>query len=107
MSFPRPRHAPGRPLTLAQKRALVGLVSLCEPLGSEADAQGVARASGLKPNAAVLALEGLVRRRLVVGHEDGEGAMWSPTLAGRGLARYVRASEPRTGQAAKAQKSGF
>lgn len=94
----RPRHAMPRPLSLAQKRALVALVRVCPEMGEEADAGHVARVSGLKPNAAVLALEGLVRRRLAVGHTDP--AAWSPTMSGRGMAKYVRASEPRTRPAA-------
>ena len=88
------RHAPARPLSLAQKRALVALVRTCEQLGSEAPAGAVSQLSGLKPNAAVLALQGLVRRKLAVQHDDPEA--WSPTLSGRGMARYVRATDPRT-----------
>jgi hypothetical protein len=42
----------------------------------------------------VLALEGLVRRRLAVAHT--EPAAWSVTMSGRGMAKYVRAAEPRT-----------
>ena len=95
MNNSRSNNIPGRPLSLAQKRALVGLVRLCGPLGSEADAADVARTTGLKPNAAVLALQGLSRRKLVVGHREGPPA-WSPTLSGRNLARYVRARDPRT-----------
>ena len=83
----------------------MALVRVCEPLGSEADARAVARTSGLKPNAAVLALHGLVRRQLAVAHAVDGHETWSPTLAGRSLARYVRASEPRTGQAARARRS--
>jgi hypothetical protein len=81
-------------MSLAQKRALVALVRLCPDLGSEADVSMVSRMSGLKPNAAALALQGLVRRRLALGHEDPEA--WSPTLSGRGMAKYVRARDPRT-----------
>ena len=95
MSIPSPRHAPGRPLSLAQKRALVALVRLCGPLGSETEASEVRRLTGLKQNAAVLALQGLERRRLAVMHPDVP-PMWSPTLSGRTLAKYVRAAEPRT-----------
>ena len=93
-----PRHAPGRPLSFAQKRALVALVRLCPDMGDEADAGAVARSSGLKPNAAVLALRGLVRRNLALAHEAPEA--WSPTMTGRGMARYVRAADPRTEPAA-------
>ncbi|HEX2085567.1 MAG TPA: hypothetical protein VHF89_07785 [Solirubrobacteraceae bacterium] len=89
-----PRHAPLRPLSLAQKRTLVALVHACEDMGSEADATTVSRISGVKPNATVLALDGLVRRQLAVRHDGPEA--WSPTLSGRGMARYVRASEPRS-----------
>jgi hypothetical protein len=89
-----PRHAPLRPLSLAQKRALVALVRVCPELGEEAGARTVARESGLKPNAAVLALQGLTGRRLAIAHEDPQA--WSPTLTGRGMAKYVRAAEPRT-----------
>lgn len=89
-----PRHALPRPLSLAQKRALVALVRACPDMGAEADVPTVAALSGLKPNAAVLALDGLVRRRLAVAHS--EPAAWSPTMSGRGMAKYVRASEPRT-----------
>ena len=71
-------------------------------MGEEADVADVARISGLKPNAAVLALEGLVRRRLAVGHEDP--VAWSPTMSGRGMAKYVRASEPRTRPVAESRK---
>lgn len=88
-------HLPGRPLSLAQKRALVALVRACRELGSEAAASRVAAASGLKPNVAVLALRGLERRRLVVRHA-GAHETWSPTMTGRGMAKYVRAREPRT-----------
>lgn len=96
-----PRHALSRPLTLAQKRALVALVRECPALGGEADAAAVARVSGLKPNAVALALEGLVRRRLAVAHTDP--AAWSPTMSGRGMAKYVRAAEPRTRPVAEAR----
>ena len=88
------RHAPARPMSLAQKRVLVALVSACEPLGSEVDATTLSAMTGVKPNATALALQGLVRRRLAVRHEDPEA--WSPTLSGRGMAKYVRAAEPRT-----------
>ena len=91
----RPRHAMPRPLSLAQQRALVALVRTCGTLGSEADAGAIARASGLKPNAVALAMQGLERRRLAVRHDD-DVETWSPTLPGRGRARYVRAAEPRT-----------
>ena len=100
----RPRHALPRPLTLAQKRALVALVRACPDMGDEADAGDVARVSGLKPNAAVLALDGLVRRKLAVGHTDP--IAWSPTMSGRGMAKYVRASEPRTRPAVGSRKPG-
>ena len=89
-----PLHSPSRPLSLAQKRALVALVRACDELGSETTAASVARISGLKPNVAVLALHGLVRRELAVRHHPPEA--WSPTFSGRGTARYVRAREPRT-----------
>ena len=89
------RQAPSRPLSLAQQRALVALVRACGAMGSEADAGTIARLSGLKPNAAVLALQGLVRKRYAVHHADDPGS-WSPTLPGRGRAKYVRAAEPRT-----------
>lgn len=88
------RHAPARPMSLAQKRALVALVAACGDLGSEAGVDEVAARSGLKPNAVALALQGLVRRRLAVAHDEPEA--WSPTLSGRGMAKYVRATEPRT-----------
>ena len=94
--YSRPkRHALPRPMSLAQQRALVALVRACEGLGAEADASTVARVSGLKPNAAVLALHGLVRRQLAVHHAEPPEA-WSPTMSGRGMARYVRAREPRS-----------
>ena len=89
------RRPPSRPLSLAQQRALVALVRACAAMGSEADAGAVARTSGLKPNAAVLALQGLERKRYAVRHAD-PGETWSPTLPGRHRARYVRAREPRT-----------
>ena len=88
------RHAPARPMSLAQKRALVALVGECEALGSEVTTTFISERTGLKPNAAALALHGLVRRRLAIRHDDPEA--WSPTLSGRGMAKYVRASEPRT-----------
>ena len=100
----QPRQALPRPLSLAQKRALVALVRACPDMGDEADAAAVARVSGLKPNAAVLALEGLVRRKLAVGHTDP--AAWSPTMSGRGMAKYVRASEPRSAPASGSGKPG-
>ena len=80
-------------MSLAQKRVLVALVRACEPLGSEVDAMTLSEMSGVKPNAAALALQGLVRRKLAVRHDDPEA--WSPTLSGRGMAKYVRAAEPR------------
>jgi hypothetical protein len=98
----RPRHALPRPLSLAQKRALVALVRGCPEMGDETDAAAVARISGLKSNAAVLALEGLVRRRLAVGHTAPTA--WSPTMSGRGMAKYVRASEPRTRPVSESRK---
>ncbi|HEV3001003.1 MAG TPA: hypothetical protein VGW75_09725 [Solirubrobacteraceae bacterium] len=90
-----PRHAPGRPLSLAQKRALVALVRLCPELGSESGAPGVAYLSGLKPNVSVLALHGLQRRQLAVRH-GGKPEAWAPTMSGRAMAKYVRAREPRS-----------
>ena len=99
----RPRHALSRPLSLAQKRALVALVRACPEMGDEAEAGHVARLSGLKPNAAVLALEGLARRGLAVSHTDPPAA--SPTMSGRGMAKYVRASEPRSRPAAESPRS--
>jgi hypothetical protein len=98
----QPRHALPRPLSLAQKRALVALVRACPSMGAEADAATVARVSGLKPNAVVLALEGLVRRKLAVGHT--EPTAWSPTMSGRGMAKYVRAAEPRTRPVSESRK---
>ncbi len=98
-----PRHAPSRPLSLAQKRALVALVRVCGDLGSETDAGVVARVSGLKPNVAVLALTGLERRQLAVGFEDPE--RWAPTFSGRSMARYVRAREPRSAPVAEFRTS--
>ena len=98
------RHAPARPLSLAQQRVLVALVRLCGAMGSEADARAVSRMSGVKPNAAVLALDGLVRRQLAIRHGDPDG--WSPTLSGRGMARYVRAREPRSAPVSDSTKSG-
>ena len=89
-----PRHAPGRPLSFAQKRVLVALVRACPGMGDEADVARLARSSGVKPNAVVLALGALVRRRLAIAHEAPEA--WSPTMTGRGMARYVRAADPRT-----------
>jgi hypothetical protein len=100
-----PRHAPSRPLSLAQKRALVALVRLCEAMGSEAGAAAVSRVSGVKPNATVLALDGLARRRLAVRHDD-DPPTWSPTLSGRGMARYVRAAEPRSAPVSGSAKRG-
>ena len=88
-----PRHPPSRPLSFAQKRALVALARSCAELGSEANAAAVSELSGLKPNAAVLALQGLVRRKLAVQHDAPE--TWSPTLSGRAMARYARTSVPR------------
>ncbi|HEV2812783.1 MAG TPA: hypothetical protein VGW10_05965 [Solirubrobacteraceae bacterium] len=66
----------------------------CPELGDEADVGAAARISGVKPNATALALQGLVRRKLAVVHADPEA--WSPTMAGRGMAKYVRAQEPRS-----------
>ena len=98
MSTSRSKSIPGRPLSLAQKRALVALAALCGPMGSEAEAGVVAEATGLKPNVTVLALQGLARRQLAVAHREHPPA-WSPTLSGRKLARYVRAADPRTAPA--------
>jgi hypothetical protein len=98
-----PRHAPSRPLSLAQKRALVALVVLCGDLGRETDAGVVARVSGLKPNVAVLALTGLVRRQLAVRFDDPD--RWAPTFSGRSMARYVRAREPRSAPVAQFRTS--
>jgi DNA-binding MarR family transcriptional regulator len=98
----RPRHALPRPLSLAQKRALVALVRACPDMGDEAEAAVVARVSGLKPNAAVLALDGLVRRKLAVRHTDP--VAWSPTMSGRGMAKYVRAAEPRSRPVTESRK---
>jgi len=89
-------------MSLAQKRALVALSRACPQMGDEADIAAVARISGLKPNAVVLALEGLVRRRLAIAHTDPSA--WSPTMSGRGMAKYVRASEPRTSPATASRK---
>lgn len=97
-----PRHPPLRPLSLAQKRTLVALVHACEGMGSEASATTVSQISGVKPNAAVLALDGLVRRKLAVRHDDPEA--WSPTMSGRGIARYVRAREPRSAPRVRLQR---
>ena len=99
-----PGHAPSRPLSLAQQRVLVALVRLCEAMGSEADAGAVSRLSGVKPNAAVLALDALVRRRLAVRHDSPES--WSPTMSGRGMAKYVRAREPRSAPVSDSTTSG-
>jgi hypothetical protein len=65
-------------------------------MGSEADGGTVAQLSRLKPNAAVLALQGLARKRYAVRHADDGVETWSPTLPGRHRAKYVRAAEPRT-----------
>ena len=99
-----PRHAPARPMSLAQQRALVALARLCGEMGDETDAAMVARVSGLKPNAAVLALHGLVRRQLAVHHPE-EPEAWSPTMSGRGMAKYVRAREPRTAPIGERRRS--
>ena len=99
-----PHHAPSRPMSLAQKRALVALVRACPEMGGEAGAATVSRISGLKPNAAVLALHGLVRRQLAVQHADPPEA-WSPTLPGRKMAKYVRAREPRSAPVAEWRQS--
>ncbi len=92
-----PRHAPGRPLTLAQKRTLVALVRACPEMGDEAGGDVVSRISGIKPNATVLTLQGLVRRKLAIEHANPQA--WSPTMSGRGMAKYVRVSEPRSAPA--------
>ncbi len=97
------RPALGRPPTLAQKRALVALVRACPEMGQEVDLSEVARISGLKPNAAYLALRGLVNRKMALRYSDPE--RWTPTLSGRGMAKYVRAREPRSRPVASARPS--
>ncbi len=81
-------------MSLAQKRALVALARSCPDMGDEAGLAPLCELTGLKPNAVALALQGLVRRKLAIAHTDPEA--WAPTLSGRGMARYVRAAEPRT-----------
>lgn len=63
-------------------------------MGDEIGLSPICELTGLKPNAVALALQGLVRRKLAVAHRDPDA--WAPTLSGRGMAKYVRASEPRT-----------
>ncbi len=92
-------------MSFAQKRALVALVRACEQLGSEAAGSTVARVSGLKPNVAVLALHGLVRRQLAVHYGDTPET-WSPTMSGRAMARYVRSRDPRTAPVSGSAKRG-
>jgi hypothetical protein len=91
-------------MSLAQKRALVALVRVCGDLGSETEAGVVARVSGLKPNVAVLALTGLERRQLALRFDDPE--RWAPTFSGRGMAKYVRAREPRSAPVAEYRTYG-
>ncbi|HEV2812669.1 MAG TPA: hypothetical protein VGW10_05390 [Solirubrobacteraceae bacterium] len=43
----------------------------CSELGEEADVGAAARISGVKPNATALALQGLVRRKLVRSRRSG------------------------------------
>ena len=76
-----PRHAPGRPLSLAQKRTLVALARSCPNMGDEIGLSPICELTGLKPNAVALALQGLVRRKLAVAHRDPDA--WAPTLSGR------------------------
>lgn len=93
---PYARHSltPQRPLTPAQERSLVALVSLCPGLGEEAPASAIAERSGLRHGATTLALRGLERRLLVAGHgHDQDPRLWAPTLTGRALAKTLMARD--------------
>ena len=85
------RHSlpPQNPLTAAQRRALIALSELCPGLGEEATAAEIAGQSGSRHGATTLALRGLERRRLVIGHGE-EPRLWAPTLTGRALAKTLR-----------------
>jgi DNA-binding MarR family transcriptional regulator len=79
---------PGRPLTPAQRRALIALVEACPTLGQEVPSKAVADAARMAGGATTLALRGLERRQLVVRHDVDEEC-WSPTLPGRARAREL------------------
>ena len=84
-----PQVSQGRPLTDTQRRALTALVALCPADGQEAGHSAVAQAIGVRGGAASLALRGLERRRLAVGHQDDATRAWAPTLVGRAHAREL------------------
>ena len=86
MNFAGP--LPGRPLTPAQRRALIALVDACSALGQEVSSKAVADAARMAGGATTLALRGLERRQLVVRHEVDDD-LWSPTLPGRARAREL------------------
>ena len=99
MRFRSTTAPPQRPLTPAQERTLVALAKLCPGLGEEAPASAIAAESGIRHGATTLALRGLERRRLVIGHgADADPRCWAPTLTGRALAKHLAGSsdgEPR------------
>jgi hypothetical protein len=89
---------PGPPLSPAQERVLLSLVTLCPQTRDEAKLRPIAEGASLAPGPATLALGGLVRRRMANRHDDGDGAVtWTPTNAGRSEADVVRPGDvPRT-----------
>jgi sugar-specific transcriptional regulator TrmB len=68
----------------------------------ELSAGELAGASGLKANAAALALRALERRGLVC-QQDGEPPLWKITFVGHGLAKRLRGAgaEQRRGRIAR------
>ena len=78
-----PTPSPDRALTAAQRRALLAMQR-----DAELDASSVARAAGLKPNGAALALQGLERRGLVA-RQEGDPAAWTVTFSGHALAQRL------------------
>jgi hypothetical protein len=83
-----PTPSPERALTAAQRRALLALKQ-----EAELDAASVARAAGLKPNGAALALRGLERRGLAAPHDE-DARVWTVTFAGHALAQRLAQTEP-------------
>jgi hypothetical protein len=86
---------PGPPLSPAQERVLLSLVTLCPETRDEAALRPIAGGASLAPGPATLALGGLVRRRMANRHDDGDGAVtWAPTNTGRWEAEALRSDVP-------------
>ena len=85
-----PPPSPERALTEAQKEALLALRD-----AGGVEAAEVARATGMKPNGAALALRGLERRGFVARQEE-EPPVWTVTFAGHALAQRLGATQVRS-----------